>query len=50
MGGCTQAMGSIHLPVLFIFVDWKVLFRADVVVVVVVVVVVWTCFFYWFLL
>lgn len=46
MGGCTQAMGSIHLPVLFIFVDWKVLFRADVVVVVVV----WTCFFNWFLL
>lgn len=32
-------MGSIHLPVWFIFLDWKVLFRSDVVVVV------WTCFF-----
>ena len=32
-------MGSIHLPVWFIFLDWKVLFRSDVVVVVS------TCFF-----
>ena len=33
-------MGSFHLPVLFIFVDWTVLFRGDVIVVV------WTSFFF----